>query len=88
MNQGKLIDAAIDAYIQWREECKAVWDAYRGWASAAAADAGVASQTYEAALDREECAAMQYADLIARVGDMVELGLAEELAEIRPNFGA
>jgi glutamyl-tRNA reductase len=30
------VDKAVLAYVEWREECNAVWDAYARWASAPA----------------------------------------------------
>ena len=64
----QLVDEAMDAYVDWREECAAVWDAYDRWASAPAVDAAGAFSAYRAALDREECASHAYADLLARIG--------------------
>jgi hypothetical protein len=29
----RLIDATLDAYVEWREECAAVQDAYRRWST-------------------------------------------------------
>jgi hypothetical protein len=61
----------MDAYLDWREECFAVSDAYGWWAAAGPADAGLAFRGYVAALDREERASEVYADLILRVGDVI-----------------
>jgi hypothetical protein len=66
-----LVDAAMDAYLDWREECFAVSDAYGWWTAADPADAALAFRGYVAALDREERASEVYADLILRVGDLV-----------------
>ena len=63
----QLVDEAMEAYIDWREECAVVWDAYDRWASAPAVDAAAAFSAYLAALDREECASHAYADLAARI---------------------
>ena len=63
----RLADEAIRVYIDWREECVAVWDAFDRWASADGADTRTAFAAYRAALDREECAAGEYADLLARL---------------------
>ena len=62
-----LADEAIRVYIDWREECATVWDAFDRWASSDGADAGTAFAAYGAALDREECAAREYADLLERI---------------------
>lgn len=63
----QLVDEAIDAYVDWREECVGVWDAYERWARAPKIDAAGAFSAYRAALDREECASHAYADLLARI---------------------
>jgi hypothetical protein len=63
----RLADEAIRVYIDWREECVAVWDAFDRWASADGADTRAAFAAYRAALDREECAAGEYADLLTRL---------------------
>jgi hypothetical protein len=63
----QLVDEAIEAYVDWREECAAVWDAFDRWARARGVDAAAAFSAYRAALDREECASHAYADLSARI---------------------
>jgi hypothetical protein len=68
----RLVDAAIDAYVDWREERGAVWDAYGSWKAAPSADCALAFGAYAAALDREERASEVYARLIRRVGDLVK----------------
>jgi hypothetical protein len=65
----RLVGAAMDAYLAWRDECGATSHAYRRWADAVEADAAMAWRAYEAALDREEQASVVYADLIQRVVD-------------------
>ena len=60
-----LIDAAVDSYVDWREESAAVRRAYRHWAGAARADRPGAFAVYVAALDREERAGTRYAQVIA-----------------------
>jgi hypothetical protein len=72
-------ERAIDAYVAWREECVAVRSAYLAWRRARAAEAALAFDAYEAALDREEAAAEVYAALMRRVGHLVETGLARQL---------
>jgi hypothetical protein len=71
-NQQRIVDEAVDAYVDWRDECRAVWDAYRFWAGAPAEDAEPAFQSYSAALDREERAAAIYATQMVRVGELME----------------
>ena len=60
-----LIDAAVDSYVDWREESAAVRRAYRRWAGAARRDRPGAFAAYMAALDREERAGVRYAQVIA-----------------------
>ena len=63
----QLLDEAVDAYGDWREECTEVWDAYERWRRAPAADAPFAFSAYCAAVDREERASHVYAKLMTRV---------------------
>src|SRR3954452_25485172 len=58
---------ALDAYLDGREECDAVWEASERWAHASATDAPTAVSAYLTALDREEHAANVYADAITRI---------------------
>jgi hypothetical protein len=64
----RLVDRMISAYVDWREACRLVHDAYRSWASATGPGARVAFWRYTAALDAEEWAAEAYARLVRRVG--------------------
>jgi hypothetical protein len=61
------VDEAIDAYVDWGEECASVWDAYARWTSARVSDSPLAFCAYQAALDREARAAHVYAELMTRV---------------------
>lgn len=61
----------IGAYVEWREACGVVHDAYCSWASATGPHARIAYLQYTAALDAEEWAAEVYASLIRRVGHPV-----------------
>jgi hypothetical protein len=63
----RLVDEAIDAYVDWREESASVWDAYSRWTSAPVPDSRLAFSAYRAAVDREERAAHVYAELMTRV---------------------
>jgi hypothetical protein len=56
----QLVDEAIQAYVDWREECVAALDAYKRWACASISEAAGARAAYRAALDR---ASRAYADL-------------------------
>jgi hypothetical protein len=60
------IDATLDAYIEWREECEAVDAAYKHWSAASADDGALAFAVYVAALDREQRASNAYARLVVR----------------------
>ena len=82
------VDLAVDAYVSWREESRAVRNAYLACRHARAAEAAVAFDAYEAALDREERAAEVYAKLMSRVGHVAEIGLARQLAYIPSVPGA
>jgi hypothetical protein len=66
----RLLDRMIGAYVDWREACRLVHDAYRSWASATRPHASVAFWRYNAALDAEERAAEVYAGLVQRVGHL------------------
>jgi hypothetical protein len=59
-----IIDAVMDGYVTWREECAAVEAAYRTWRRAPAHHRTVAVDAYFAALDREEQAASEYRRLV------------------------
>ena len=63
----QLVDEVMDAYVDWREECAGVRDAYERWARAPRIDAAGAFSAYRAALDREECASHAYADRLAGI---------------------
>lgn len=63
----QLADEAFEAWVDWREECAAVWDAFDRWADTPDVDAAFAFSAYRAALDREECASNAYAELLARI---------------------
>jgi hypothetical protein len=60
----------MDAYLDWRDECAAVSDAYRRWADAGDGDIASAWRAYEAALDREEHASALYDEVVQRIGDL------------------
>lgn len=63
----RLLDEAVDAYVDWREECAGVWSAYGRWLRATVVDAPLAFSAYRAAVDREECAAHVYGALMTRI---------------------
>lgn len=74
----EIVDAAIDAYVCWREECEFVREAYRGWSIAQSADRVLATTAYLAALDLEEVAASVYAAAMKRLGDECASGRLAE----------
>ena len=55
-----LIDEAMDRYLEWREECAAVSEAYQSWTSAPTEETDMPFAAYTAALDREQSAATVY----------------------------
>jgi hypothetical protein len=63
----RLVDDAVDAYVDWREECVAVWGAYERWALGLARDARSAFSAYQAALNREERASGVYRRLVIQL---------------------
>jgi hypothetical protein len=77
----ELVDEALNAYLDWREERAHVWDAYARWESAEHGDASFAFSAYRAALDREEHASRVYAALVAEI--TVAGGDQEPVASIR-----
>jgi hypothetical protein len=64
---GRLLDALIDRYVDWREECVAVQAAYEWWRDGPHAERATAFLAYRAALDREERAGEVYAEWVGRV---------------------
>jgi hypothetical protein len=61
------IDELLHSYVSWREECRAVSQAYQWWTAADRAERGAAYAVYSAALEREEHAARTYARHSERV---------------------
>jgi hypothetical protein len=59
-----LLDAAHDAYADWRDESSAVAQLYTRWSEATANQRAFAFAAYTAALEREERAAQVYADMV------------------------
>jgi hypothetical protein len=60
------LDAAFDAYLDWRDQCDAVHGAYAQWKRSRDTDQAQAFSAYERALDREEFAAEIYAETMTR----------------------
>ena len=63
----RLVDVAIDCYINWREQCRAVVEAYAIWAKAPVSQRPLAFSGYQAGLDQEELATSHYASAIEAV---------------------
>jgi len=61
-----MMDALIDVYVEWREECLAVHSAYERWRGAPRDESAAAFAAYSAALDREERAGDVYAAVVRR----------------------
>jgi hypothetical protein len=59
-----LIDDAVDAYVDWREQSAAVEAAYRRWTVSERGESALAFAAYVAALDREERASSFYARIL------------------------
>jgi hypothetical protein len=66
LRRERLVDELVEAYVDWRETCARVDDAYRSWANEPARGDRVAFALYIAALDAEEQAAKVYAELVRR----------------------
>lgn len=60
------LDDVIDAYADWREQSRSVWDAYQRWLYADAHDEGLRFAAYLAQLDQEQRASDVYAATIER----------------------
>ena len=63
----RLVDEAIDRYVAWRAECEAVSAAYQAWSSETGSERVLWFAAFNAALDREECAAEVYSACITRL---------------------
>jgi hypothetical protein len=59
-----LVDEALATYIDWRDDERAVADAYGRWSNASGAEKNLRFTAYNAALDQEEAAARVYAESI------------------------
>jgi hypothetical protein len=84
----RMVDETVDAYVDWREECGHVWEAYHRWLNAEGADAALAFRAYVAALDREQRASEVYADWIGRLGPLVVHTPPRSSGDVAPTSGA
>ena len=67
--RAELVDRLIELYCDWRSECLEVRAAYEQFRAAPAEQRALACAVYDAALDREESAAGEYARQLMRVAD-------------------
>ena len=67
----RLMDDAFERYLAWRSESALLEAAFRTWLQAPRSDAPIAFAAYGAALDREECAAVEYRAALAAVDDLL-----------------
>jgi hypothetical protein len=81
-SQRQLAAMATDAYVNWREECVALQDAYDAWTRARAEHPPFAFEAYRSALDREEQAANAYAELATRIEGAPEPSPAPRFSDI------
>jgi hypothetical protein len=65
------IDALLERYVHWREQCIEAREAYQRWLDCVGGRRRLAYAGYLAALDREEQAARAYADQVERVRDLL-----------------
>ena len=68
--RSELVDQAMERYVEWREECGAVEDAYAKWSKATPEAAELPFAAYSAALDREQSAAAVYRRAIDRLAEV------------------
>jgi hypothetical protein len=71
MSHKRLVDSLMEAYVNWREACLRVSDAYGSWSSETGPGARPACERYMAALEQEERAAEVYAGLVRRTRHLV-----------------
>jgi hypothetical protein len=63
----RLVDEVIARYVAWRAECDAVSAAYQASSSETGSERVLWFAAFNAALDREECAAEVYSACITRL---------------------
>jgi hypothetical protein len=78
-----LVDAYIDSYVEWCEECEDLWGAYHRWAVCGRLDRDLAFRAYRAALDREEKAALVHEFTAERLASRRRLSGSARGAEVR-----
>jgi hypothetical protein len=70
LRRERLVDRLVEAYVDWRETCDRVNDAYRTCASETGPRGRVAFGMYLAELDAEGEAAEVYAEYVRRAGKL------------------
>jgi hypothetical protein len=88
LSRKRLIDKLVAAYVDWREACARVNDAYRFWASEPGPSDRVAFGLYVAALDAEQQAAEVYARVIRDAGKLVRSDEPAAQPLLGPGLGA
>jgi hypothetical protein len=73
-------------YLDWRDACAAVDDAYRGWPAATGDSTGRAYAACLAALDREESAARSYAEVVDRMDAVYSVREYASAVGVVPKF--
>jgi cation transport regulator ChaC len=68
----ELVDELMGAYVDWREECLALDNAYERWSNVPLDERNIAFAAYRAALDREEQASSVYAERTHLVAEELE----------------
>ena len=63
----RLVDACMESYLEWREECEHLEGAYHRWARSKRPGRDLAFPASRAALEREEKAALVYEVMLERV---------------------
>jgi hypothetical protein len=74
-----LIDDMINAYVDWREQCRRVERAYAGWSTARRPDVRLRFAAYLAEIDQEDRAVETYANAVTRVA-LGRVALGDEAA--------
>jgi hypothetical protein len=64
--RNRMVETAMDAYFNWREESRVVSRAYSRWADSGEADAESAWHAYQAAQAVEEDASLLYVEMAQR----------------------
>jgi hypothetical protein len=77
------VDAYIESYVEWREECEDLRGAYHRWAICGRLDRDLAFRAYRAALDREEKAALVHRSTAERLASRRRLNEAPAAPEAR-----